>query len=81
MCLRYYVRYYYEALNDKGEDVSGTIETLSKEQAIRELRNAGLFPTKVVPDGSFSKKKKKKKKRELKEWWKKFVETVKYFWH
>jgi len=71
------VRYYYEALNEDGEDVSGTIETLSSRQAIIELRNAGLLPTKVVPDGSFS----KKKKKELKEWWKQFVETVKYFWH
>ena len=41
-------QYAYQAINESGTKVSGTIEADSQDGATRALVNRGLFPTRVT---------------------------------
>jgi len=42
-----YDKFKYEALDSKGNTIEGTIEAPNQKDAICQIRNKGLFPTKV----------------------------------
>lgn len=45
------MKFEYIAVNQKGEEIDGILEAESKDEAIMKLRGAGLYPTRVAPEG------------------------------
>lgn len=45
------MKFEYIAVNQKGEEINGILEAESKDEAIVKLRGAGLYPTRVTPEG------------------------------
>ena len=44
-------RYAYVALDSRGQESTGSVEAISSNEAIGQLRQAGYFPTSVYQEG------------------------------
>ena len=45
-------KFLWEAIDDHGSSVKGSLYAISKEAAVQILREKGLFPTKIIPECS-----------------------------
>ena len=58
------MKFEYIAVNQKGEEINGILEAESKDEAVTKLRGAGLFPTRVAPEGESDSVKEENKENE-----------------